>query len=172
MERLRKEACDGGGWSSEAKLELLRVTYHLQRGLAEGSFQPVTVEELRQLASEIGEVEVALVDLTLARNGSSDDDALDGLRAAVDVFERYRFISGAIEALLVLADSAVARGLTTRASGLFARVADSARSGGHLQALMLSILGSFHCALASADAERAASARKRSEEHTSELQSH
>lgn len=165
LQKLEAEAEKEGVWTPQAKLELLRLRYHLQNGHMQkappvGCARSVTVEDLRRAASEIGEIEGALVELTAARISRSDQDGLNRLRQAVEIFEKHRFCSGTIEALLILADASLAEDMTTRANVLFTRVADAAREGGSLQALLLALLGSSHCALSSGETERATSARR------------
>ncbi len=164
LERLKKDAEHEGEWEPTARLDLERLRYHLEGGLAHQAERLVAPEELRSLAKRVGQVEEALVELSLARTGSSDDDSLERLRKAVDLFGRFQFNSGALEGLLILADDAVARGATVRGNALFNRASETAREGGNLQALLLSLLGIFHCAHSSGDVERAASARRVLEE--------
>lgn len=164
LERLGTDAGRELAWEPAARLDLARLRYHLEDSQAVKADSSARQEELRNLARVVGPVEEALVELSLARTGSTDDKALERLRKAVEIFERYRYNSGTIEGLLILADEAVAREATVRGSTLFNRVSETAREGGNLQALLLALLGSFHCALSSGDTERASSARRVLEE--------
>ncbi len=164
LERLNREALSGGSWTPAARLDLARLQYHLEDGLARHARRSISVDELRSLAKDVGPLEGALVELSLVRTGGADEHSLKLLRESVALFQEFRFNSGVVEGLLILADEEMAQGATGRALALFNRVSEAAREAGNLQALLLSVFGVFHCSLASGDTERALRARKVLEE--------
>lgn len=144
----------------QSMLELRRVQYHVKQLGCSVEESEAAAEELRREARSAGELEEALVEIAIARCSAGNSDGTDRLQHALMVFEKNRFNSGTIEALFVVADAALSRGLTTRASALFSRIIELAHDGGHLQAALIAIYGSFHVAISDGNLDAARDIRK------------
>lgn len=144
----------GGGWSDDVALEVERLRFQVDCALGAVESFAARAEQLRNEARSHGELQQALVELSIARC-AEDSSRAERLQAVLPVFEAYRCNSGLVEALFIMADAALSRGLGTRASALFARVEEVALESGHLQAILLSIHGTFQAALADGDIARA-----------------
>lgn len=145
---------------SDESLEVLRVRYHIERGMKDNGPYVVSEEDLRRAAGGLGPVAQGLVEISIARAEQESNVNCPDMERALESFEGHQYVSGTLETLLWLADAAMARGHTTKASALFSQVVDVAQRAGVLQPLLLGWVGMLQCAVASGDLDTARSLRK------------
>ncbi len=139
----------------ELALEVLRVRYHLEHASGQGKRLPDLADQLRARGALLGGASSALVELSMARSAPNLGELATELEAALAVLEKEMHLSGAVEALLLLADFALDQAKTLRAAALFSRAAMLAKEGGMLHALIISMRGSLRCALEAGEMEKA-----------------
>ena len=152
---------EGGAESPELCFEILRVRYQLDHTDPSKSEGLLSEQQLREAAQPLGDIALALANLTIARTSEDSDECAATVEKALQVFESGKCISGALECLLWLADRAMTHQHTSRARSLFSRAIDAGREGGVLQGTVLALLGFFHCAFGSGDTDNARAARRK-----------
>ncbi len=159
LQLLERESAERAA-PADLSFELLRVRYHLERAMSPEGPLAVSPEGLRQEGAALGPLGEGLAEISIARLGTRSVEAQAGVERALHAFDQSRFASGMLEAILWLADTAMEREHTSRASVLFARAEQVARECGVLQGVLLAWLGSFQCALSSGDTQQARVIRK------------
>jgi tetratricopeptide (TPR) repeat protein len=124
--------------------DLTRLTYQAAKQLNLPPAELVDDEALRARARELGGLSVPLAELAIARR-STDVDT-ERLEAAADAFEEGEFLSGAYEAVFVLATTALDRAHNALAERYCKRALALAVRGGCMHGELLALSGLFQSA--------------------------
>lgn len=129
------------GVSSSRLFDLRRVEYQAAKLMGIESVEAGSDEALRGDALQLGEIAQALAELAIARR--SDDIEVAKLEQTAVVLEEYESLSGAYEAVFLLATTALERGHNVVAERHFHRALLLATRGGFLNGVLMARVGLF-----------------------------
>jgi len=136
--------------SPPSAFDLRRALFQAERAAQNRSTAQATsstqADLLRREAQGLGAVERALAELTIAR-GEPEVDS-ETLGRVAEVFAENGFLSGAYEALFMLATCTLDRGYNMQAGRLWRRALEVAEIGGFLHGRLLAASGLFQCEFA------------------------
>jgi tetratricopeptide (TPR) repeat protein len=142
--------CDSRGIAPDVTFDVFRLLHQV------GGEDACPAERLRALAHPLGGVARGLAELAVARRATrlSASDTI-ALEKALALFQESSYRSGEFEALIALATSSAECEHHAKASRLFSRADTVATEGGFMYGRGLALLGLFHSAVASGEAENA-----------------
>jgi tetratricopeptide (TPR) repeat protein len=138
--------------SEDRGFDLTRVTYQAAKLLNLPTPELISEESLRARAKEIGGIAGALAELAIARRSAEVDT--ERLALAADTLEEAEFLSGAYEAVFLLATHALDRTHNAVGERHCRRALELAQLGGFIHGELLALIGLFQSAsLADSQAE-------------------
>lgn len=132
------------GVSTSRVFDLRRVEYQAAKVMGVDPARASSEQALREEAQGLDEFSGALAELSIARRSPEPDTTK--LERAADVLEAQEFLSGAYEAVFLVATTALDRGYNVVAERHFQRALKLAESGGFLNGVLLARVGLFQSA--------------------------